>query len=768
MMSSEPIKNEKSLKDEPPPVLPKPSDQMRAMRPNLFSDSKQALAARLERSLLEYHLETLVSRKEEYRFEEFCRRMAEIELCPNLKPQAGPLGGGDSKTDATTYPVSTTLLERCYWGTPALPSEERWAFAFSCQKKWTSKVQSDCLKITELEDNFSVVYFITSQFARDKTRARLEKELSTKHGFKVHILDREWLCTRVINFKRESVAIEALGISVSQLVEVKRGPKDTERQLELDVLLNKLREPMTNFASDLGLASAYLQSGFLARELELPRHETEGFFRRARSLATKCQNKSMEIHCAYHHAWTDNWWFDDISTTIQVYSEIEHLLGNAQDAFSVEKFCNLLTLMWTNALLGKCDAQQLRLNDREHSVFCKLNELAHHHPDEAVRLQAETMIVFEGFFPWNRDDSFDLDEFLRKLSSCFARSKSLTSYPLTRFTETVVGLSEYFVDSREFDSTFDLIQSLTSERDGELAEARLLIAKGKALQKSGKIRLAASAFQKARYKAAKEESLETSVTAADLASTAFLSLGLPNAARQEALFVAFHACKWMGDRYQSSWYGHRAARMLAWTDVSQGRLASFIRWMQLATNCFVELFESDFELQQFSNARNDMEQAFCDRLYTLDFGQIKKLVPYANQLRDMNLPMSRFTVLYLAGLEEEMVEEFTRDFEEDAEWMRSFFLKWQSKVGRGFPETLLDVFGPTVQAIGYVRRSLICLECDSNFEMITFADDFLGTLECLSSLPIFDECEPLEKVVRVRVIAGEHPPSSVFVFEASV
>ncbi len=68
---------------------------------------------------------------------------------------------------------------------------------------------------------------------------------------------------------------------------------------------------------------------------------------------------------------------------------------------------------------------------------------------------------------------------------------------------------------------------------------------------------------------------------------------------------------------------------------------------------------------------------------------------------------------------------------------------------------------------GYVRRSLICLECDSNFEMITFADDFLGTLECLSSLPIFDECEPLEKVVRVSVIAVEHPPSTVFVFEAS-
>ncbi len=152
----------------------------------------------------------------------------------------------------------------------------------------------------------------------------------------------------------------------------------------------------------------------------------------------------------------------------------------------------------------------------------------------------------------------------------FCTFSRIISYPLTRFTDTVIGLSEYLIESPEFDAIFDLIQKLTSGRDGEIAEARLLIRKERLFKKRVGFAKRRPHNQQARYKAAKEEGLETSVTAADLASTAFISLGLPNASRQEALFGAYHACKWTGDCYQSSWYGYRAARMLAWTDLSQG------------------------------------------------------------------------------------------------------------------------------------------------------------------------------------------------------
>jgi hypothetical protein len=92
-------------------------------------------------------LETLTRRKQEIEFEHFCRRLSEKEICPNLLPQTGSTGGGDSKVDTETYPVSDEISLRWYEGKGREASQERWAFAFSTKKDWRSKVRSDVEKI---------------------------------------------------------------------------------------------------------------------------------------------------------------------------------------------------------------------------------------------------------------------------------------------------------------------------------------------------------------------------------------------------------------------------------------------------------------------------------------------------------------------------------------------------------------------------------------------------------------------------------------------
>jgi len=99
----------------------KPSEYLRARRPERFSDTPKVGRHVLSRDLLEYKLGTLTSRKQEGDFEEYARKLAERELCPNLHPQTGPTGGGDSKTDASTYPVAPALTERWYRGSPTPP-----------------------------------------------------------------------------------------------------------------------------------------------------------------------------------------------------------------------------------------------------------------------------------------------------------------------------------------------------------------------------------------------------------------------------------------------------------------------------------------------------------------------------------------------------------------------------------------------------------------------------------------------------------------------
>ena len=126
-----------------------PTDFMRARRPELYSDTMYKEELILDRNQFEFHLDTLTQRKEEIRFEHFCRRLAEKELCPNLLPQTGPTGGGDSKVDAETFPVAETIAERWYEGDPKRAPRERWAFAFSAKKKWRPKVEDDVRKIVD-------------------------------------------------------------------------------------------------------------------------------------------------------------------------------------------------------------------------------------------------------------------------------------------------------------------------------------------------------------------------------------------------------------------------------------------------------------------------------------------------------------------------------------------------------------------------------------------------------------------------------------------
>ena len=73
---------------------------MRERRPHLFSDTIRSSEPQIAREVLDYHLETLTKRKQEYQFEHFARALAEKELCPNLRTQTGPTGGGDAKVVA--------------------------------------------------------------------------------------------------------------------------------------------------------------------------------------------------------------------------------------------------------------------------------------------------------------------------------------------------------------------------------------------------------------------------------------------------------------------------------------------------------------------------------------------------------------------------------------------------------------------------------------------------------------------------------------------
>lgn len=128
---------------------PKPYDFMRARRPELFSDSTTIYEPQITRELFDYHLESLTNRKQELQFEHFCRKLAEQEICPNLLPQTGPTGGGDSKVDAETYPVADAISERWYEGLAREATASRSARLIPYRRSFMGKgeVASDDLRL---------------------------------------------------------------------------------------------------------------------------------------------------------------------------------------------------------------------------------------------------------------------------------------------------------------------------------------------------------------------------------------------------------------------------------------------------------------------------------------------------------------------------------------------------------------------------------------------------------------------------------------------
>ena len=90
--------------------------------PEEFSDSVVIRVSKLDQDLFAYYLDTLTSNSKETEFEDFCRRIAQNEICPNLIPHTGPTGGGDSKVDSETYPVLSTFPRN---GIMVLPPPEK-------------------------------------------------------------------------------------------------------------------------------------------------------------------------------------------------------------------------------------------------------------------------------------------------------------------------------------------------------------------------------------------------------------------------------------------------------------------------------------------------------------------------------------------------------------------------------------------------------------------------------------------------------------------
>lgn len=546
---------------------------MKARREYLFSDSANSPETVLPRDLLDFHLDSLGSRKQEYVFEHFARLLAEVELCPNLVPQTGPTAGGDGKVDTDTYPVAEEIAERWFVGKTG-SAKERWAFAFSTQKTWKPKVRKDVKSIHGTGRNYKQIYFITNQFCPAKDVHSEQDSLSKEYGINVTILDRTWILDHVYKNDHIELAARALQIESAQKT-IKRqiGPADLGREKELAELDAQIQDPDRYAGSRYALAEDCLESALIARGLERPRLETEARFDSAIKFAREAGMSKQILRMLYNKAWSLHWWHNDVTYVADAYDEIESLAFATHDAADAELVQNLWMLILPSVGLGKLTAEKAQIMERLARLKDHLSSIIGNteRPNNALNARSGLQLLRISELQLSGDTD-KLDEVWSEFRQIIAASKSHPGYSLSRLSDLIDEIGKVAPESPEFDRLTDDLAGAFSAQVSNGEGGKVYLKRG--LQKLEKDLQfdAIVMLGKAEPLLAALDHREDLIQAQLAISQAYQQSGLLWAARNKALLACDRLLSTIAESAEVDARALIALKHLAWLETRLGRL----------------------------------------------------------------------------------------------------------------------------------------------------------------------------------------------------
>jgi hypothetical protein len=638
----------------------RPSVFYRREHPDYFSDTTETTEPDLPKDLLVFHLDQLTAAKKEREFEEFCRQLSQREICPNLLPQTGPVGGGDSKTDSSTYPVAAELSSFRWWTGHTKPADADWAFAFSAKKDWRAKAKDDISKIAGLPRQFKRAYFITNQAVKDKARAQLEASLTKEHGLDVRILDRTWIVERVVTNHHEKLAVQALALKVSVGHERRMGPRDTRRNDKLERLLSKLRKSQPGEVDDYVQSQDYLRAAKLASSLERPRDQVDGLFLRARELAIKSNYVPAIIRTHYQHAWRSHFWYDDSAAAERILDILMPYLSGLMDAELCELYNNLCSILETAHEMGFHKQEPSKLEQRRLAVNAELKRLAADYSRPNNALYAETVLVMAETRA-ARSNPGAMQKLFAQLTKLFRKAQMLGTYPMLQFMETWEKLGEFFCDFPGYAELQREMQQITAKRFGATEAGRRQVTYGWQLLEKDKHAEALAALSQARFLLAKEETLDQSIDAALGCALAYRKFGHLWAARMEAVSAAQGSLYSMDRFHEDPGRGLFVARFIAWLELSLGRIGPFLVWHHFAKMLVLAVERRGMDA---SHDRHDLDmQDGCLGCLLLKApeDEVRELCELSEAFEWLELHMSRIALLFVCGREDVLRSEMPEE-----------------------------------------------------------------------------------------------------------
>lgn len=724
---------------------------MRERRPEQFSDTYIINEAYLDRGYFEYHLDTLTSRGEEKIFEHFARKLCEKMICPNLIPQTGPTGGGDSKVDTENHPVSTDIADRWFLGTDT--ASARWGFAFSAKQDWRPKCKSDVVKIAGTGRGYEAVYFVSNQFVPDRKRAELEDELTKEHGFTVRILDRSWLVEAVLDKGNEDLAIETLQLSIAMQPKKNVGVGDQQKREQLGQVEARITDLEKSAQIDFELIDDCIEAAILSREIEEPREFTDGRFDRAVRFAQKLGNDRQILSVIYQQAWTACYWFDDFEKTLQLYDEIERRSLDSKRVEDVECAVNIWQTLFSLTEHGHLPRDQ-KFNDRTEQLLAHLKSVANDfdRPNNAANASGFLLLMQVSL---HRTDHNLIGQHIKEFAKLFKRSKNLGGFQFHRFREIFEMLGDGVGEHPAYDEAFEKMLAIVETRTSETAAGDQLFKRGlqkvQADQPYDAIRFLGRAM--ARFiKHESQRRLEACL--AGLAHT-YSACGLYWAeycalvSLTSMLFKRFETERDVKVGIVS------ACAHLTLNCLRTGNIPAFLFFFQIEKTfeAYVEEDAQENDADETEDKADSRDACLAIMLLLATEEQRKTLAHLPSQLEGLGLVLSCMLVHFMrqgqAGLRR---EKFLPDEvpDEDAWDMISQMLQHPARSEMaGFVE-LRDA--PTVNMRSECMGIDWQIQASNNTTIVRVAQSFVGFIEAALSTSLQNDIMPATSIIRLRFV----------------
>ncbi|MBS5913488.1 hypothetical protein P4H94_27005 [Paenibacillus macerans] len=678
---------------------------------------------------MEFFLDTLTSRNQEKNFEHFCKDLAQIEICPNLLPQTGPTGGGDSKVDSETYPVSDSTSFNWYSGVGRDAANERWAFAISAKREWRSKVKSDVEKIYKTDRGYKKVFFMTNQAVPDKKRAEVEDSLSKQFSIDVRILDRTWLLDKLFNNQRQEIAINTFNLPNDFVDEINLGPLDYRRKKRLQTIETAISSQISNQEFNLLLVENAIESAILSRELELPKSDTMGRFERASKIAKQYGNSIQVKECLYQWAWTLYWWYEDKENFQKVFLEFMGNVIGSNNFFDIERLTNLWMNLYTaydgnleNETLKSCTATLSEEYARLISDTERIN----------TSLEARANFVFVKLFLGQ-----DPEKLFQELKIIIQESSHSLDFSFNTVTKMVTELSPLLLDSDTFNELFEVLISMSGSREQELASAKLLLERGKSLYDE-KPYSSIQFIGRSLVRLYKSESKRLLISAMFFMASCFNRIGLQWAAYGyfiNAYYLAVIDYMKFGN---VSPYFLGSSESLRNLEIQFGRLANSLEWHRLYLLSKELLNSAGYNIKSELIEEGDriydgILGTFFLKLKQSDLSKISKL---PNPLEVNGLGMASVALKYSLGhIDPDLLESFGND--DDA--INDFMFKWLDQPANNqLPNRLIFGNEQSEQLQSKILGCTITINSDVIFPCLELSQSILSCIEAFMSTSIVD------------------------------